>query len=93
MVPKLEKFFSLIKNGSQKKEGLLFEQNFLLKRRVCIHLLQYKHIYLLKYYKKRNFIQKLYAKIYAQHNLIQLQDVYIICDDFFFYYSWYLKLL
>ncbi len=44
-------------------------------------------------YRRRNFIQKLYAKIYAQHNLIQLQDVYIICDDFFFYYSWYLKIV
>jgi hypothetical protein len=71
MVPKQEKFFSLVKNGSQKKEELLFEQIFfiilLLKRRVCIHLLQYKHIYLLKYYKIKNEISfKNYMQKYTR---------------------------
>jgi hypothetical protein len=37
MVPKLEKFFSLVKNGSQNKEGLLFEQIFFIKT-TCVHL-------------------------------------------------------
>ncbi len=31
MVAELEKFSSLVKNGSQKKEGLLFEQIFFIK--------------------------------------------------------------